>query len=147
MKKILGRYPFGVWIAILALLLICLAWLMQMYSLLNWEGAIKLGVQDNSFMGNEIDRTLADVERAVAIADILWALPLTLIAIVGILKRKFYGLTTAMMTFAICVYFPLFYAFRESMSFDMVLAAMFLWAMPSLFGIIGLWINRKIFKV
>lgn len=142
LKKKINRYPLGVWIAILALILICLAWLMQIYSLIDWEGAVKLGVQDDSFLGDMTERELADVERGVAIADILWALPITIIALIGVLRNKFVGFIAAMMTFAVCVYFPLFYTFRESTSFDIVLVVIFLWAVPSLLGIIGLWTNR-----
>ena len=52
LKRRINRYPLGVWIAVLALILIFVAWLMQLYSLIDWEGAIKLGVQDDSFTGN-----------------------------------------------------------------------------------------------
>ena len=81
-----------------------------------------------------------------AIADIIWALPITIIAFIGLLREKFIGFIAAMMAFAICIYFPLFYAFRESMSFDIVLVAIFSWAVPSLLGIYGLWINRYLFN-
>ena len=142
LKKKINRYPLGVWVAILALILICLAWIMQIYSLVDWEGAIKIGVQDDSFTGNITERALADVERGIAVADILWALPLTIIAFIGLLREKFIGFIAAMMTFAICVYFPLFYIFRESTNIDIVLVVTFLWAVPSLIGIFGLWANR-----
>jgi len=145
LKKKINRYPLGVWIAISALILICLAWLMQIYSLIDWEGAVKLGVQDDSFTGDMTERAMADVERGVAIADILWALPITIIALIGLLRNKLIGFIAAMMTFAVCVYFPLFYTFRESTSFDIVLVVILLWAVPSLLGIIGLWINRAIY--
>ena len=145
LKKKINRYPLGVWIAIFALICICIAWLMQMYSLIGWEAAIKLGVQDDSFTGDITERAMADIERGIAIADILWALPITIIAFIGLLRGKFIGFIAAMMTFAICVYFPLFYIFRESTSFDILLAVVFLWAVPSLLGIYGLWINRNLF--
>jgi len=146
LKRKINRYPLGVLIAILALILICLAWLMQIYSLIDWEGAVKLGVQNESFTGEIAERALADVERGVAIADIVWALPITIVALIGLIRIKFIGFIAAMMTFAVCVYFPLFYTFRESMSFDIVLVAIFLWAVPSLLGIYGLWRNRNIFN-
>ena len=136
----------GIWIAKIALLLISIAWIMQGYSLIDWEGAIKLGVQDDSFTGDMLEQTMADIERGVAIADILWAFPLTLVAFVGILRKKFIGFIAAMMVFAICVYFPLFYIFRESTRTEIVLVLIFLWAIPSLLGIIGLWTNRKSFE-
>ena len=145
LKKKINRYPLGIWIAILALVLICLAWLMQIYSLLDWDGAIRLGVQYDSFTGDITERAMADVEKGVAIADILWVLPITIIALIGLLRKKFVGFIAGMMTFAVCVYFPLFYIFRESTSFDIVLVVLFLWAVPSLFGIYGLWINRNLF--
>lgn len=144
-KKI-KRHPIGVWIAIFALVLICLAWLMQIYSLVDWEAAVKLGVQDASFTGDHAERSMADVERGVAIADIIWALPITCIAIIGLLRKKFVGFVAAMMAFAICVYFPLIYTFRESTSVDIMLVVIFIWAIPSLLGIYGLWINRNLFK-
>ena len=146
LKKEIERYPLGVWIAISALILICLAWLMQIYSLIDWEGAIQLGVQNDSFSGDIRERALADVERGVAIADILWALPITIIALIGLLRNKFAGFIAAMMTFAVCVYFPLIYIFRESTSFEIVLVVIFLWAVPSLVGIIGLWTNRAKYR-
>ena len=147
LKKKINRYPLGVWIAILALILICLAWLMQIYSLIDWEGAVKLGVQDDSFRGDITERAMADVEKGVAIADIFWALPITIIALIGLLQKKFVGFIAAMMTFAVSVYFPLFYTFRESTSSDIVLVVIFLWAVPSLLGIFGLWLNRNLFSM
>ena len=147
LRKEISRFPIGIWIALIALLLIFLAWIMQAYSLLDWEGAVKLGVQNESFTGDAAESAIADVERGVAIADILWALPITIVAFIGLLRKKFIGFVAAMMVFAVCVYFPLFYVFRVSMDFDIVLAAIFLWAIPSLLGILGLWSNRKIFNI
>lgn len=146
LKMNISRYPLGVWFALFALILICLAWLMQLYSLIDWEGAVKLGVQNESFTGDLAERAIADVERGVAIADILWALPITIIAFAGLLRKKFIGFIAAMMAFAVCIYFPLFYIFRESTSFDIVLVVILLWAVPSLLGIYGLWMNRSLFN-
>ena len=146
LRKDIGRYPLGIWVALIALTLILLAWIMQAYSLLDWEGAIRLGIQNESFSGEAAERAIADVERGIAIADILWALPITIIAYIGLLRKKIIGFIAAMMVFAVCVYFPLFYAFRLSMNSEIVLAAIFLWAIPSLLGIYGLWINRNLFN-
>ena len=140
----MGRFPLGIWIALIALVLTFLAWIMQAYSLLDWEEAVKLGLQNESFSGSNGERAVADVERGIALADIFWALPLNIIAIIGLLRKKIIGFVAAMMVFSICVYFPLFYAFRESMSLNVVLVAIFLWAIPSLLGIVGLWSNRKL---
>ncbi len=146
LRKDIGRYPLGIWVALIALTLILLAWIMQAYSLLDWEGAVRLGVQNESFSGDAAERAIADVERGIAIADILWALPITIIAYIGLLRKKIIGFIAAMMVFGVCVYFPLFYTFRLSMNSEIVLAAIFLWAIPSLLGIYGLWINRNLFN-
>ncbi len=146
-KKQNRKYSLGIWIALIALLLTFLAWIMQLYSLLNWEAALELGLQNDSFNGNDVERTLAHVERGVALADMVWALPLTLLALIGILKKRQYGMIAGMMNFAICVYFPLFFAFqRWNTQQETALAALFLFAIPSLIGISALWINRKSFN-
>ena len=141
------RYPSGIWIVLSALLLTLLAWIMQMYSLINWEGAIAVGVQNDSFNGGDIERTLANVEKGVALADMIWPLPLTIIALIGVLKKRLWGMIAAMMDFAICVYFPLFFAFqRWDTHQGTAIIALFLFAIPSLVGISALWVNRKIFN-
>lgn len=142
-----NRYPLGIWVAIVALILIFLAWIMQAFSLFDWDAAVDFGVQNESFSGDAVERALADVERGVAMADIIWALPLTIIAFTGLWRKKYIGFITAMMVFAICVYFPLFYLFRESMDTEIVLAAVLLWAIPSLLGIVGLWLNKGFFNL
>jgi hypothetical protein len=118
-----------------------------MYSLLDWEGAVKIGLQNESFNGDAAEQAIADVEKGIAIADILWAFPITVVAFIGLLREKFIGFIAAMMVFAICVYFPLIYTFRVSMNFDIVLAAIIMWAIPSILGIFGLWMNRKLFNI
>ena len=145
-RKIIRNYPVGIWLAFIALFLIFFAWIMQAYSLLDWDSAVKFGLQNESFTGDTTERAMADVERGIAIADLLWSLPLTVIAFVGIIRKRFIGFVAAMMTFAVCVYFPLLYTFRESTSFYIVLVVILLWALPSLLGIAGLWSNRKLFN-
>ena len=146
LTKEVGRYTTGIWIALVAIIFTMLAWIMQTYSLIDWEGAIQLGVQNESFSGDPVEKALANVEWGIAMADIFWALPLTIIALFGVLKKKLYGLVTAMMDFAICVYFPLFFAFQRWGSHrDIVLTALILFALPSLLGVLGLWTNRKVF--
>ncbi|MFC2130875.1 hypothetical protein ACFLSQ_05530 [Bacteroidota bacterium] len=146
-NKTIGRFPFGVWIAFIALMLCSLAWIMQAYSLLDWEGAVKLGLQDGSFNGDAFDQALANNEIGEAIADLLWPLPIAIVAFIGLWRKKLYGFVASMMEFAICIYFPLFYIFQLWDTYiDTALGAVFLWAIPSLLGIIGLWVNRKYFE-
>ena len=147
LTKKTGRLTLGIWIAIVALLLTMLAWIMQAYSLIDWEGALNLGLQNESFNGPPVEQAMAKVEKGIALADMVWALPITIIAIIGVLKLRMFGMIAAMMDFAICVYFPLFFAFQRWDSHrETALAALIMFALPSLMGIAGLWQNRRLFK-
>ena len=82
----------------------------------------------------------------IALADIFWPLPLTIIALIGVMKRRLIGFVEAMMDFSVCVYFSLFFAFqRWNTHPDVAQAAIILFAIPSILGILGLWINQKLF--
>lgn len=147
-QKKLGPHPLGIWVALIALILISLAWIMQVYSLLDWESAVHLGLQNQSFAGDKMEAILAQKDKGIAIADLLWPLPLTLIGLFGILKYSIAGFMASVMTFAICVYFPLFHLFQLWNSHpETALAAILLWAIPSLLGILGLWVNRQIYGI
>lgn len=146
LRKELGKYPLGIWVSFIALLLISLAWIMQAYSIFNWESAIKLGLQNASFSGGVVEASQAQHDKGLAIADLVWPLPLTILALLGILKKRVSGFIASMMSFAICVYFPLFHIFQIwSMHPETALAATLLWGIPSLFGIAGLWANRSLY--
>ena len=84
---------------------------MQAYSLLDWEGALALGFQNESFDGDPAERAWALESWGVAMADMLWPMPITIVAFVGVCRTRFYGFVFAMMAFSIGVYFPLFFAF------------------------------------
>jgi len=147
LQKEAGRYPLGIWIALVALFLSFVAWLMQAYSLFDWESAVKLGLQNGSFSGDAVERALAGKERGEALADLLWPLPLAIIALLGLLKRSFIGFVAAMMEFAICIYFPLFYIFQMWETHrETAMGAVILWGIPSILGILGLWANRQLFQ-
>ena len=146
LRKKLGAHPIGIWLAFLALILISLAWIMQAYSLIFWESAVELGLQNNSFSGDAAEAIQAQNDRGIALADLLWPLPLTIIALLGILKKRLTAFIASMMTFAVCVYFPLFHVFwLWSFHRGTAIAAALLWGVPSLIGIAGLWTNRNLY--
>ena len=46
LNKAVGRCPLGVWIAVVAIVLLFLGWGMQAYSLFDWDSAVDLGLQN-----------------------------------------------------------------------------------------------------
>lgn len=143
-----GRYPIGIWIALLAVLLTMVGMLMQLYSLLDWEHAVKLGFQNERFSTDPVESTWAAESWGVAMADVLWPLPITLIAFVGLLRRRFVGFAAALMALAIAVYFPLVFAFQRWQVYPgTVWIAIVMWVVPALLGIAALWMNRDWFRV
>ena len=107
---------------------------------------MELGLQNSSFLGNDIELAWATKERGEALADLLWPFPLTLIAIIGLWKRKIVGFVASIMVFAICIYFPLFYVFQVwDIHRETAVMAVIIWGIPSILGIIGLWANKSIF--
>jgi hypothetical protein len=147
LNKTIGPFPAGVCIAIIAILALFSGWGMQAYSLLDWDGAVDLGIQNERFTGDSAERALAQDSWGVAVADMLWPLPISIIALIGLLRKRLFGFAAGLMALAIGVYFPLFFAFqRWEANPSTVIVAIFLWTIPSLLGIIGLWVNREYFK-
>ncbi len=147
-RKPLGRFPFGIWLALFALaILFLVAWAGQAYSLIDWDGAVDLGLQNDRFTGDAVERTLAKESWAIAVADMYWPVPICLVAIVGLLRKKFYGFAAGLMEFSIGVYFPLVFAFGFWGDYtSTAIAAIALFLIPSLLGIVGLWANRGYFE-
>ena len=98
MEKVIGRFPTGIWLALAAMALLLLACGMQAYSLVDWDGAVELGLQNERLDGSDVDRALAKGDRGVALADMVWLLPLCLLALAGILMRRGFGNTTALVS-------------------------------------------------
>jgi len=143
MERTIGRFPVGVWLALVAVLLLLLAGGMQAYSLADWEGAVELGLQNEPLDGTDEERALARGDRGVALADMVWLLPLCVLALVGLLRRWESAGTTTLMALSVGVYFPLIFTFQRWDTYPgTVVLALVLWTVPSLLGIVGLWCNR-----
>ncbi len=142
-----GAFPTGIWVALLALAILMLAWGMQAYSLLNWDHAVSLGIQNERFSDDPAETAWALESWGVAMADMLWPLPLTVVALVGIFRRRFFGLAAGLMACAVGVYIPLFFAFQRWQTFrGTVFLALMLFSAPCLIAVIGLWANRSWFR-
>jgi len=147
LNRTVGRFPLGVWIAVVAILALFLAWGMQAYSLFNWDHAVDLGLQNERFSGGPAERAWAKESWGLAVADLIWPLPIGVVALIGIFRKRLYGLIAGCMELAIGVYFPLFFAIQRWSTFrTTAIAAVILWLVPSLLGLLGLWANRDYFK-
>ncbi|MCP4655328.1 MAG: hypothetical protein GY856_07910 [bacterium] len=147
LNRVVGRFPLGIWMAMAALLTLFLGWGMQAFSLLDWEGAVDLGLQNERFTGDAVERAWAHESWSVAVVDMLWAMPLGMVALIGLLRRRFFGLAAGLMEFAVGVYFPLVFALQRWTTYPgTAMIAVMLWTIPSLLGMIGLWANREYFE-
>lgn len=136
--------PVGIWLALAATVILLTAWAGQAYSLARWDHAVELGLQNERFGGDAAENAWARESQGVAAADMLWALPLGIVALVGITRRRALGLAAGLMHFAIGVYFPLVFAFQRWHTFrGTAILALALFALPSLIGAAGLWANRE----
>lgn len=140
-------FPLGFWIAIVAISILLIVGVGgQAYSLINWEKAIELGLQNDHFTGDAVEQTLAIIEKGVCQADMIWLLPLGILAFIGLIKKKFIGFIAGFMFFSIGGYFPIVFGFqRWDTHIETVILAICLFAIPSYLGIVGLWLNRKYF--
>lgn len=146
-NRAVGGFPPGVWVALVAILLLMLAWVMQAYSLFDWDTAVDLGLQNERFGDDPVEWAWAHESRSVAIADMLWPLPLGVFALVGLLRRRLFGLVAGMMELAIGLYFPLVFALQRWTTFrETAIVALCLWTVPCALGIAGLWVNRRVFE-
>jgi hypothetical protein len=103
MRRMIGRHPLGIWIA-LFFMLFCLlvAGGGQVLSLLNWDLAIRLQLQENDPGSPDIvQRVLAQIEWGVCVADVFFVLPLFVVGLAGVILRRHWGMVTGMMA-AIC---------------------------------------------
>jgi hypothetical protein len=143
----IGRYPLGVWLALVGLGVLTCAWSMQAYSLLNWDGAVDLGLQHERFTGDPAEHAWALESWGVAVADLLWAFPITVVAFVGVLRKRIFGLAFGLMALSIGVYFPIVFAFQRWNTFQgTAVVAVVLFTVPSLLGVVGLLASQSCFE-
>jgi hypothetical protein len=74
---------------------------MQVYSLLNWDRAVDLGLQNERFTGDAAERAWAEESWGVAVVDMLWALPIGIVALFGLFRKRLYGFSAGLMELAI----------------------------------------------
>jgi hypothetical protein len=111
MRRMIGRYPLGIWIALYCLLFcIVVAGGGQVLSLLDWSLAMHLQLQENDPNSPDlVQRVLAHVEWGVCVADAFLVVPLFIFGLAGVILRRRWGQVAAMMASACWAYMFLAY--------------------------------------
>ena len=95
----------GFWILIsVGLLLLLFLLVGQTFSLINYEAAVAYGLQESVQEVSEVGIAFA---KGFAFADTVAYIPLILLGIIGLLKRKKWGVYMMFASCAISVYWPL----------------------------------------
>lgn len=148
------RPVVGLRLVIFAVALQVVAFLFQLYSILDWDGAVRLGLQEDRFVaeGEEVgagERARATMSWGNAVADVLWYLPLQIAALRELLADRrtptLYAMVFAILWFG--AYWPLSVVFQYSWSEyrSLILASVLLFGVPSVVGLFGLLVSRSAF--
>lgn len=142
----------GFWILIsIGLLLLVFLLVGQTFSLINYEAAVAYGLQETVQEIGEVGIAFA---KGFAFADTLVYIPLLLLGIVGLLKRKKWGIYLMFASCAISVYWPLVHLYaiyieknaivldpKKYISFPITLSLIII------YGLWGMWYLYKNQKV
>lgn len=103
MKYRVGGHPLGIWLALFSMLFALLAGVGgQVFSLYDWDLAVRLGLQEHDPQSVALDqRLLAQMEWGVCVADAILVAPLLTAALAGVVCRRRWGLLAGLMA-AIC---------------------------------------------
>jgi hypothetical protein len=111
MRRIVLNHPLGIWIALVSLVFCLLVGGSgQVLSLLDWDLAMRLQLQENDPGAADIlQRVLAHVEWGVCVGDVVLVVPLFIVALAGVLCRRWWGFVTGMMATICWAYMFLIY--------------------------------------
>jgi len=128
-------------VAVVALLVNLVFLAGQLYSLIAWDSAVEHHMQEYRF---ETNRGRARQDWGICIADMLWQLPLTLVAFFGLMGRFPFAYSVAMMALSLEVYWPIINAAQRwghASVAELVALLIFVSGLAFL-GILGLAANR-----
>ena len=132
----------GISIILLILLLVG-----QTYSLVNYEKAVSLGLQESE---EEVTKIGIAWAKAFALGDTLAYIPLLIAGIIGLLKRKRWGYYSMLASLAISVYWPIvnlaaiyFGADDLALDPDKYISYSILLPLISIYGLWGMWYLYK----
>ncbi len=110
LTKRIGRFPLGIWIVLVFLLISGLVMLLfaQALSFFAWDAAFSLGLQEDSRNSTDIvERTIGAMSWGEAGADVLVQGTLIILTLIGILRRRQFGFVTGVTLTTIWIYVTL----------------------------------------
>ncbi len=139
---------FGLKILIIIGILLMLFFISgQTFSLINYEAAVKLGLQESVEEITEVGIAFA---KGFAFADTIAYIPLLFIGIIGLLKRTKWGIYTMFASCAISVYWPLVHLYAIYIGRDVIIlhpekyvSFPILLSFIILYGLWGMWYLYK----
>jgi hypothetical protein len=107
LTKRIGRFPSGIWIVLVFLLISGLVMLLfaQALSFFAWDAAFSLGLQEDSRNSTDIvERTIGAMSWGEAGADALVQGTLIILTLIAILRRRRFGFVTGVTLAIIWIY-------------------------------------------
>lgn len=134
----------GFWILIsMAVLLVGMLFLGQTLSLFDYDLAVELGLQESV---KEIGKIGIAYSRGFAFGDTVAYIPLLLIGIIGLLKRKPWGLYSLFGSLSITVYWPIIHLFtiytertEITLTPDKMILFSIILPLVAIYGLWGMW--------
>ena len=110
LTKRIGRFPLGIWIVLVFLVISGLVMLLfaQGLSFFAWDAAFSLGFQEDSRNSTDIvERTIGAMSWGETGADVLVQGTLIILTLIGILRRRQFGFVTGVTLTTIWIYVTL----------------------------------------
>lgn len=107
LTKPLGGFPLGIWIVLVILAFTGLVFTLfgQGLSVFAWDTAVEIGMQEDSrYSANPVEKTMGAVSWGEAGADLLVQGTLIALTLLGIFRRKPYGLFAGCAESVILIY-------------------------------------------
>ncbi|MBI4672570.1 MAG: hypothetical protein HY741_13005 [Chloroflexi bacterium] len=110
LTKRLGRFPLGIWIVLVIVLIsgVVFTLFAQALSFFAWDTALALGLQEDSrYSADLVERTLGAMSWGEAGADALVQGALVILTLIGIWRRRTFGLVAGVTLAIIWIYVTL----------------------------------------
>jgi len=98
------QIPTGIWIIVVFHIVNLILWTLgQTLAIFNYDLVASWGLQDQRDL---IDPAIVEVNRGIALADTYLLLPVFLIAVIGLVRLRWFGAIASWMAFALTLYWP-----------------------------------------